>query len=150
MSSEQKCPKCEACEQVLIWSIYNRAWYRPQSCGYTGLVIEAGRFWRCEADAEVKGAPERIRVETVAEAETKEVDGGTQDLANRHIAELRRQLAALTAERDRLGTVLASEQAIEAVAGEIGNCGGHGPGMNGGQCDSVASRLRVALTGETK
>lgn len=40
----------------LIWSIEHNAWWRPERCGYTMRVAEAGRYPRTTARAIVADA----------------------------------------------------------------------------------------------
>ncbi len=37
-------------KDYLIWSLEHKAWWMPNSCGYTGEVKQAGRYTKEEAD----------------------------------------------------------------------------------------------------
>lgn len=43
-------------DQYLVWSNEHRAWWRPNSAGYTRFVESAGRYSRAEAIDIARGA----------------------------------------------------------------------------------------------
>lgn len=43
-------------DMVLIWSMEHGAWWRPDSCGYTANLLEAGLYARAKAQAIVDGS----------------------------------------------------------------------------------------------
>lgn len=45
-----------AAERCLIWSNEHRAWWRPNSCGYTTHLAAAGRYSQAEAAAICRAA----------------------------------------------------------------------------------------------
>jgi len=56
--SESDEPQCvhPTAKQYLVWSNEHRAWWRPNSNGYTGSIDQAGRYTRHEAVRIVDGA----------------------------------------------------------------------------------------------
>jgi len=72
------CPTCGQCDQVLIWSVKDRLWYRPGGKGYTSLICRAGRYWRCDAEREIQGADDLV-IQTTDHALVMEpADGSRQ------------------------------------------------------------------------
>ncbi|RAI42026.1 hypothetical protein CH341_20425 [Rhodoplanes roseus] len=51
-------------QAFMIWSEHKEAYYRPQGRGYTTDAIRAGRYTKAEAEAEVRSAPDRLRLVT--------------------------------------------------------------------------------------
>lgn len=43
-------------DEFLIWSEEHRGWWKPNHCGYTGLLANAGRYAADEAERIVRNA----------------------------------------------------------------------------------------------
>lgn len=43
-------------ERFLVWSNEHRSWWRANHMGYTGIIGQAGRYTRNEAEAIVRNA----------------------------------------------------------------------------------------------
>lgn len=54
MSSGDKQRQQKADDKVRIWSGEHRAWWRPDGCGYTPHMIEAGIYTRWDAERRTK------------------------------------------------------------------------------------------------
>ncbi|MFA5525782.1 MAG: hypothetical protein WC992_03060 [Acholeplasmataceae bacterium] len=76
-----RCPVCGECDEVLIWKPDCRLWYRPNRSGYTALVVRAGRYWRCEAQEDVRSSRGELVLDTAAEA----LERNTPDVGGKYV-----------------------------------------------------------------